>query len=248
MLRGKTCWLIGASEGIGRALALGLAREGVTLALSARQADKLAQLQSELKGSGHLSVPVDASDASAVANAYGQIKTQIGVPDMVIYNAGIYEPMPIAAWDLPTIERTMSVNLMGAFYTVDALRADFLARHSGRLVMVSSVAAYRGLPKSMAYGASKAALTNLTESLRIELQPHGITVQLVSPGFVKTRLTAKNNFPMPFAVTPEEAATRIVNGIARDVYEIHFPRRFSFFMKLLRILPNRLFFFLANKL
>ena len=247
-LQGATFWLIGASEGIGRALALELAARGVRLAVTARNYERIASLVTELKGENHIALAADVTDGTSLAAAYQQMLAHFGSCDGVIFNAGVYTPMTVRQWNLAKAQTTMNINFNGALHMLDAVLPDFLVKQSGRLVLVSSVAAYRGLPKSLAYGASKAALTNLAESLRIELEDKGITVQLVSPGFVKTRLTAQNDFPMPFAITAEDAATRIANGIASDRYEIHFPKRFSVFMKLLRVLPNRIFFTLARAL
>jgi short-subunit dehydrogenase len=247
-LQGATFWLIGASEGIGRALALELATRGARLAVTARNHERIASLVTELQGENHIALAADVTDPASLAQRYQQVRAYFGACDAVIFNAGVYTPMTVGQWNLAQAQSTMNINFNGALHMLDAVLPDFLAKQAGRLVLVSSVAAYRGLPKSLAYGASKAALTNLAESLRIELECKGIKVQLVSPGFVKTRLTAQNDFPMPFAISAEDAAKRIANGIANDNYEIHFPKRFSLFMKLLRVLPNRIFFTLARAL
>jgi len=241
-LRGAKIWLIGASEGIGRALAIALAAEGATVGISARQQARLDSLIPEMSGSGHSVAVVAVTSLESVQQAYRHIHGALGGCDVILYNAGIYTPMRAASWNLQLSEATLQVNFGGAMRVLDTVLPDLLARQQGRLIFVSSVAAYRGLPNSMAYGASKAALTNLTESLRIELQPQGIAVQLISPGFVKTRLTDANDFPMPFVISAESAAKRIIAGIKDDRPEIHFPKRFSLFMKLLRILPNQLFY------
>lgn len=247
-LRGAQFWLVGASEGIGRALAIALAAKGATLAISARQQDRLDSLLGEMAGSGHIAVAADVTNAQSLREAYAKILAALPGCHHIIFNAGTYTAMKISQWDLATCERTMEVNVGGALKLLDVVLPQLRSKKQGRLVMVSSVAAYRGLPKSLAYGASKAALTNLTESLRIELEPENVTVQLVSPGFVKTRLTAQNDFSMPLAITAARAAEHIVRGIEADAYEIHFPRGFTWFMKLLRILPNPLFFALTRRL
>jgi short-subunit dehydrogenase len=246
-MQGQTIWLVGASEGIGRALAVELASRGARVVISARNVARLQEVLTELPGQGHHAVAVDVTDAMSVQQAWQEV-LQYGDCDGVVFNAGIYYSMPIDGWNLQQAEQTMDVNFNGALRITDAVLKYFRARKAGRLMFVSSVAAYRGLPKSLAYGASKAALTNFVESLKLELMADGITVQLVSPGFVKTRLTDQNNFTMPMMVSPEFAAKKIADGMADGRYEIHFPLAFSYFLKLLRVLPNRVFFFLAGKL
>lgn len=241
-------WLVGASEGIGRALALSLASKGAIVAVSARSADKLEALSREADQHTALATVVcDVTSLASIQQAYTTLIQQWGVPDVIIFNAGIYTPSACGEVKLDSALATIDTNLNGMLRLWDVVREDMLARKSGRVIIVSSVAGYRGLPTSYAYGASKAALTNLTETLRIELADKGIVVQLVSPGFVDTRLTQKNDFKMPMMITPQKAADYIIKGIEKDVYEIHFPKRFSFIMKLLRILPNPLFFWIAKK-
>lgn len=241
-------WLVGASEGIGRALALELLKSGASVTVSARSQDKLESLKQEAgEGATLATVVADVTSYDSLKNAYEQIRLQSTVPDVVVFNAGIYKP---AASDVAMLQdalATVDTNLNGALRLWDIVRPDMLARKQGRFILVSSVAAYRGLPTSYAYGASKAGLTNLAETLRMEMASHGITIQLISPGFVDTRLTRQNDFKMPMIITPEKAAIAIVHGLKSDTYEIHFPKRFSLIMKLLRILPNRLFFWIAKR-
>jgi short-subunit dehydrogenase len=245
---GKHIWLIGASEGIGRALAKELAARGAHLHVSARNQKRLDSLLTEMQGEGHSAHAVDVTEPSAMRAGFSAMLKAHSACDIVIYNAGAYTPMPLSKWDLDNCKHTMAVNVNGALHMLDTVLSHFKNKRAGSIVLVSSVAAYRGLPKSMCYGASKAALTNLAECLRIELAPFNVAVQLVSPGFVKTRLTDKNDFPMPLAITPERAAEHMANGIARGHYDIHFPKGFSWFMKLLRVLPTPLYFLLARKL
>lgn len=240
-VQGKHIWLIGASTGIGEALATKLSERGAKLALSARSKDKLGELNQRLGGS-HQVLPLDVTDTASVhdaANAQAQI-------DIMIFNAGVYTPMTVDDFDLQTCLSTIDVNLNGAFRLLDAMLPALREGRCKHLVMVSSVAAYRGMLHSMAYGASKAALTNLVETLRVELAPRGVKVQLVSPGFVKTPLTDKNHFNMPLMITPQRAADHIARGIESNDYEIHFPKGFTLLLKLLRILPSRVYFWLVK--
>lgn len=240
-VQGKYIWLIGASTGIGEALAKKLASQGAILALSARSKDKLDTLNQSL-GGVHRVLPLDVANSQSMydaANAQPQI-------DIIIFNAGTYTPMTVDDFDLQTCLNTIDVNLNGAFRLLDAVLPMLRDGRCKHLVMVSSVAAYRGMLHSMAYGASKAALTNLVETLRVELAPRGVKIQLVSPGFVKTPLTDRNHFKMPMMISPERAAEHIARGIDSDDYEIHFPKGFTLFLKLLRILPSRLYFWLVK--
>jgi short-subunit dehydrogenase len=191
-------------------------------------------------------VPFDVADIKAMQKAYKTITKVVGVPSCIVHAAGVYSPMHARDLQLDKALQTLDVNLASALKLLSLVLPDLRARRSGHLVFVSSVAGYVGLPNSMAYGASKAGLSNLAESLRIELAPENIKVQLVSPGFVKTRLTKQNDFTMPFLMEVEDAAARIVKGMKSSAFEIHFPRRFSYFMKLLRILPRPIFFWVMK--
>ena len=225
-----------------------LAQRGAHIHATARNAERLNSLVGELRGGGHYCRPADVTDAEAMKRCFSEVLSVSPECNIVVFNAGTYTPMPIDEWDMETCKHTMQVNFEGMLHTLDAVLPHLKQQRAGHLVIVSSVAAYRGLPKSMAYGASKAALTNLTESLRIELAPYNITVQLVSPGFVKTRLTEKNNFSMPMAISADKAAEHIADGMQRGNYDIHFPKKFSWFMKLIRVLPNPVYFWLARYL
>lgn len=240
-------WIVGASEGIGQALARSLVKNGAIVSISARNASKLEALAAEHDKGIMNPIVADVTNIASILAAYEHIKASTGIPDIVIFNAGMYVPSPSATADLQTALTTIDTNMNGMLRLWDCIRGDMLARKRGRLVVVSSVAAYRGLPNSYAYGASKAGLTNLVESMRMELASCNINIQLVSPGFVDTRLTQQNDFKMPMMITAEKAALYIVEGIIRDDYEIHFPKRFSYLMKLLRILPNGVFFWFAKR-
>lgn len=243
--RGKRVWLIGASTGIGAALARALAARGARLVLSARGIDRLGALVADLQGA--ISLPLDVSDASAMLPAAQDAARLLGGLDVVIFNAGTYQPL--RAWELSpaSIRATLSVNLLGVMDGVAAVLPGLLAAGQGHLVIVGSVAGYRGLPKAAVYGPSKAALINFAESIYMDLAPRGIGVTLVNPGFVATPLTAQNDFKMPALISAEEAAREILAGLARGRFEIHFPRRFSAFLKLLRLLPARAYFALVSR-
>ena len=228
----KRIWIVGASAGIGRALAHELARRGARLVLSARSEDALRALAGEL-GQGEV-IACDLADAHSLASARDCILAQ-GPLDAMISTAALYDPGRVTGIDREAARRLIEVNLLGTLAFAQA--APGLLRDRGQLVLFGSVAGYVGLPKGQIYSATKAAVINLAETLRVEYAP-GIDVRLVSPGFVETRLTARNDFDMPFLMTPGDAARRIADGLAGRRFEIHFPRRLSLPLKLLRALPH----------
>lgn len=236
----KRIWLIGASEGIGAALAQQLAEEGHQLVLSARNADRLQQVHASLAGEGHAVQVLDVSSLASLQEAWRGLSAS--PPDMVIYNAGTYTPMDAQHFDLPAVESMLDINLHGVVRMLSVVLPTYLQQRAGHLVLVGSVAGYRGLPSAMGYGASKAGVKHLAENLRADLKGSGIRVQLVSPGFVKTRLTDKNDFRMPCMITPQQAARAICRGLNRNAFEIHFPKRFTYILKLLQMLPAWLYF------
>lgn len=248
LLKDKIIWLVGASEGIGYALLKQLHQQGARIVLTARNERRLNDIAQELGNKNLLVATADVMQLDTLQSAYTAIISQWGVPDIVIYNAGVYTPMPLEQWSLDQAIVTMDVNTLGAMRLVDVVLPDMKKNQVGHIVMVSSVAAYRGLPDSAAYGASKAALSNFTEYLKIEGSKYHIKVQLVSPGFVKTRLTEQNNFSMPAMISAEQAAQRILSGLHQGQYEIHFPKRFTFVFKLLRILPHSVYFWMVQKI
>lgn len=237
-----TIWLIGASEGIGRALAIAMAEKGAHVAVSARNEERLKSLVSELKGLNHLSVPVDVTSDASLESAFQSILKQWKRLDMVIYNAGIYIPSNGASFDFADAATTVDTNLLGVFRMLSKIVPFFKTRSQGRIAFVASVAGYRGLPGSYAYGASKAALNNLAETLKLDLWDSKIHVHVINPGFVKTRLTDKNSFPMPCMISPEKAASAIISGLEKEHFAIDFPKRFTLLLKALRILPLHLYF------
>lgn len=240
----KVVWITGASSGIARALALRLANTGHRVAASARRADQLSKLGEGARaapGSIH-PFPLDVTDRSAVSAAVAAIERNLGPIDVAVLAAGTHQPVAAEAFKAEDLGRLVDINVMGVANCLEPLIQAMVARRQGRIALVSSVAGYRGLPTSAYYGATKAALINLAEALKFDLDRHGVTTQLVDPGFVKTPLTDKNQFTMPFLVSPEEAARRIAQGLASTSFEITFPRRFTFMLKLLRCLPYRLYF------
>ncbi len=237
--RGQRVWLVGASTGIGQALARSLHALGATVIVSARKADALEAFAQQHPGS--LALPLDVTDAQAVqAAAQGLLAT--GPLDLVCYCAGHYHAMRATAIDLPELLRHHEVNTVGALHVLEAVLPALIARRQGHISLVSSVAGFRGLPQSLAYGPTKAALINLAETLYLDLQSLGLGVSVINPGFVQTPLTAQNAFHMPALITPEEAAQAIVQGWSRGEFDIHFPKRFTRVMKLLRLLPYGLYF------
>jgi short-subunit dehydrogenase len=241
---GKTVWIVGASSGIGRATAAELHDLGARVVVSARKAQDLDDFVLAYPGS--LALPLDATDAQAVAAAAAQLLLQ-GPLDCVMYCAGHYQAMRADALDVPDMLRHVEVNYFGALYVMDAVLPAFIARGIGHLSLVGSVAGYQGLPNSLAYGPTKAALINLAETLYLDLRDKGIGVSIVNPGFVQTTLTAGNAFTMPALLTPAQAATAIVQGWSRGAFEIHFPKRFTLWMQAMRMLPYRAYFNLVSR-
>ena len=241
--RGKTVWLIGASTGIGQATATALHAQGAKVVVSAR---KIQQLQAFVaKHPGSMALPLDATDRAAFQVAATSVLSA-GKLDCMVYCAGHYHAMRADAMDTDDMLRHMQVNYTGALYALESVLPAMLKRGAGHISLVGSVAGYRGLPNSLAYGPTKAALINLAETLYLDLHPKGLGVSIVNPGFVETPLTAANKFAMPALLTPDQAASAMLRGWAQGDFEIHFPKRFTYGMKALQLLPNRLFFQLAK--
>jgi len=188
-----------------------------------------------------LPVPVDVTDLASMMQAAARVESELGAIDLAIFNAGIWEQVNVAAWDSELFRRHFDTNLMGLVHGVEAVLPGMRRRRAGTIAGMASVAGYRGIPRSEAYGATKAAEINMLEALRIDLRPLGITVQTVCPGFVRTDLTAKNTFPMPFMLEPDDAARRICRGIEKEKAEIVFPFPMMVAMKALRFVPVRLY-------
>ena len=238
--RGRVVWIVGASSGIGLATAVQLHARGAKVVVSARNAQALDTFVANHPGS--LALPLDVADLAAVAAALQGLLALHGKLDLAMYCAGHYKPMRVSEFDLAEMQRHVQVNYVGALNLLDAVLKPLIAQGHGHISLVSSVAGYRGLPKAMAYGPTKAALQQLAETLYLDLHPLGIGVSVINPGFVATPLTAANTFTMPALITPEQAATHILRGWARGRFDIHFPKRFTVWLKLLRLLPYGLYF------
>lgn len=244
--KGEIIWIIGASSGIGHALALELAAAGATLLLSARRKDELEKLRAQI-GEHHTIYPLDIADTDLTVRTAQAIRAANTRIDRVILMSAIYTPMTLDSLDMLATKGMIEINLIGYFNVVHAVLPLLKAQKSGQIVLCGSVAGYVGLPGGQPYSATKAAVMSLAESLRAECEKP-IDVKLISPGFVRTPLTDKNNFPMPMMITPEVAAKAIVKGLSRRAFEIHFPKRFTLFLKCLRMLPDSLKFYITRQL
>lgn len=236
---GKTVWLIGASSGIGQATAHALHELGANVVVSARSSAALDNFASTHPGAR--AMVLDAADPAAVKTAAQSLLAQ-GPLDLMMYCAGYYKELRATGFNLGEMLRHQQVNYLGALYAIDAVLPAMLQRGNGHVSLVGSVAGYRGLPQSLAYGPTKAALINLAETLYLDLHASGVGVSLVNPGFVETPLTAGNKFSMPALISPAQAAAEILLGWASGQFEIHFPKRFTLWMKTLRVLPYALYF------
>jgi short-subunit dehydrogenase len=247
---GKRVWLTGASSGIGEALALELARRGAHLALTARRGDLLSQLCGEIQRQGGTAqpYPADVCDEATLRQTVASIETQLGPIDMVIANAGTHTPSDPVNFNGAEYKNIMNLNFGGTINTVEAVLPKMLARGAGRVVAVASLAGMRGLPTAAAYGASKAAMINFFESARFHVRRKGIGVTIVNPGFVKTPLTDKNEFRMPFLIDSPRAARIIADGLERERNEISFPFPFNWIVKSGRFLPHPLYQWLVDKM
>ena len=238
----RRVWLVGASTGIGAAMARELAARGATLALSARSADKLQGLGI----AGALVLPCDATEAASLTGVRQALLAAWGGIDLVIYLAGDYVPMRAQTFDLVRAEQVMAVNFSGAMRLAATVLPDLQA--GGGIAFVASVAGYRGLPQALCYGPGKAALIHFAVCLHLDLEGRGIGVWVINPGFVRTRLTDRNTFAMPALLTPEQAAVASLEGFRSGQFEIHFPKRFTRVLKLLSLLPYRWYFPLVRRL
>lgn len=241
-----TAWITGASDGMGRELALLMARRGIKTYITARRADKLEALAQQSENL--VPLPGDVSDADSMRRALETVQAQSGLPDLVVLNAAIYDRGPTHRVDLEMTHRHFAINVMGVLNISTPLLPGLLEAGHGHLVIVGSVAGYRGLPISGIYGATKSALISYAESLRAELQDTPVTVQVANPGFMRTAMTAKNDSPMPFIISPEEAANRLWRGICSGKFEITFPKRAAYGLKFLRLLPYGLYFRIARRM
>ena len=243
---GKTVWMVGASTGIGRATASRLHASGARVIVSARKAEALEAFVTEHPGA--IALALDSTDRQAVASATTQVMA-LGRLDGMVYCAGHYHAMRADAMDMADLERHVDVNYLGALRLLDAVLPHMLRTTQGGafVSLVGSVAGYRGLPNSLAYGPTKAALINLAQTLYLDLRGKGVGVSLINPGFVETPLTAQNTFKMPALITPAQAADAILAGWARGQFEIHFPKRFTLWLKAMELLPIGAYFYLVRK-
>ncbi len=242
--QGRSVWLIGASSGIGLVTAKALHAAGARVVVSARNAELLQQFVDAHPGAQ--AVVLDVADTAAIATAARYVQTQQGL-DVVMYCAGYYQAMRAPTYSLPEMLRHLDINYTGALRVLDAVLPELLPQQRGHISFISSVAGFRGLPQSLAYGPTKAALINLAEALYYDVGSHGIGVSLIDPGFVETPLVANNDFPMPALITPEKAAAEILSGWRKGQFHIHFPKRFTRLLLLLRLLPYRWYFALVRR-
>lgn len=242
----RTAWIVGGSTGIGRDITLKLAALGVKVAVSSRSADKLTEL-----AAAHENItayPVDITDVQAVVSTYREISEQFGAIDLALLNAGVWHPMSVGEFDVDRCRQSMEVNHGGITNTLQVLLPDMLAKDSGHIGLVASVAGYRGLPKAIAYAPSKAAVISLAEVLKLELEGTNVDISLINPGFVETPMTSVNEFPMPYIISSDDAAERIIKGLRRRRFEIAFPWQLVWSLKFLRILPYSWYFPLARRM
>jgi short-subunit dehydrogenase len=245
--KGKRVWLIGASSGIGLALARTLIGKGAKVAVSARNAEALHELAAGTRPASVLPLPLDATCIDQLQGALREMIDAWGGIDIALFLQGTHEPVRAWTLDSTVAHRLVETNLLSVLDSLAVVLPQMLRQGSGGIAICSSVAGYRGLPTSLVYGATKAALINLAETLYMDLSPRGIAVWIVNPGFVKTPLTDRNEFRMPALISSEEAAAQIVAGLASGRFEIHFPKRFTRWLKLLRLLPYGLYFRLVRR-
>ncbi|WP_456409841.1 SDR family NAD(P)-dependent oxidoreductase [Oceanithermus sp.] len=233
-VRFRRVWITGGSSGIGRALARHYAQAGAHVAVSSRNAEKLAEVARETGGAAY---PLDVTDSEAVARVVGEVWEKEGPIDLAILNAGAAFKRAGRDDTAENLKKHLDVNLLGVAYALDALRPRMREAGGGTIALVGSLAGYIGLPRTSGYGSSKAALGYYAEALWAELQREKIDLKLVSPGFVKTPIVAANEFPMPFMLEADEAARIIARGLERPAFEVAFPRRLAWPLRLLRALP-----------
>jgi short-subunit dehydrogenase len=241
----KKIWITGASSGIGKALSEKFASEGWKVAISARRKEILDEMANNENISSY---PLDVTNQDQVNNVFTKIISDFGNLDLCVFSSGTYDPKLEQEINIKQNKFVMETNFFGVLYCIKSVEKYFKDKKEGHISIVSSIAAYRGLPNSSGYGPSKAALTNLTESLYFDFKKYNVRISLVSPGFIKTPLTDKNDFPMPFIKSPEFAADKMFKGLTKTkAFEIHFPKTLTLLLKFLRILPYRVYLFLIDK-
>jgi len=243
----RIAWIIGGGSGIGAAVAKRMAAEGWRVAISGRRVEKLEAVAA---ANAHIRpYPLDVTNREAVAATLDQIVRDFGRVDLLLFGAAAWQPMDVGDYDVEKFRTIIDTNLFGVVRIATPLIAQFKKQGGGQFAVIASVAGYFGLPRAGAYSAGKAALINLLETMRTELAPHNIKVRMVAPGFVKSELTDKNDFPMPFLMETDDAAKQIVEGLTHsDRFEIAFPRRMVWLMKTVRALPYPVFFWLTAKM
>ena len=242
----KKIWITGASSGIGKAVAEKFAKEGWKVAVSARRKEILDIMAQD---QNIFSFPLDITNRDQINNVFKNILNEFGDLDLCLFSSGTYEPKDEQSIDPNKIKNVINVNFLGVIDCVKTVEKYFKNQKSGHISIVSSIAGYRGLPNSSGYGPSKAALTNFTESIYFDFKKFGVRVSIISPGFIKTPLTDKNEFSMPFLKTPDYAAEKIFNGLVKsNAFEIHFPKGLTLVLKFLRILPYKLYLVIVDKL
>ncbi|MFO8126263.1 SDR family NAD(P)-dependent oxidoreductase [Yoonia sp.] len=235
--QGKRYWLVGASEGLGREVAFCLSRAGAEVIVSARSEDRLKELVEELPGKASY-ITVDVADRAAVEAA----AEQAGDIDGVVYLAGVYWPMKTQEWDNEKADMMGEVNFLGASRVVGSVIKSMVAKNAGHIVLVGSLSGFRGLPGAIGYCSSKAGMMSLAESMQADLRTSPIEVQLVNPGFIKTRLTEKNDFNMPFIMSPEDAAKEVFEHMNTDAFKKSFPMMFSWVFRLSQFMPDWMYY------
>jgi short-subunit dehydrogenase len=242
----KVIWITGASSGIGKALSIKFAQEGWIVAASARRENLLQELTKE--NQNIYSFPLDVTDMNQCKLVFDNIIKKFKDVEISIFGTGIHDPKSEKEFNLDKIRKIMEVNYFGTMNSINSVYNYYNIKKSGQISIISSVAGYRGLPAAGAYCASKSALTSFAESLHFEMKRKNIRVSLVSPGFIKTPMTDQNEFPMPMIKSPEFAAKEIYTGlIKKKGFEIHFPKAFTFMMKILSMLPSSIYFKIVEK-
>ena len=245
-MNNKVIWITGASSGIGRSLALKFANEGWVVAASARREDLLKELNS-VNQNIH-SFPLDVTNIDQCKTVFKSIIEKFKDVEISVFGTGIHDPRSEKSFNLEKIREITEVNYFGTLNCINAVYDYYKNKESGQISIVSSVAGYRGLPAAGAYCASKSALSSFAESLYFEMKRRSVRVSLVCPGFIKTPMTDKNDFPMPMIKSPEFAADQMYTGLIKKTgFEIHFPKAFTFLMKFLKILPSSIYFKIVEK-
>ena len=240
-------WIIGASSGIGEACTKTFIKAGAKVALSSRRVERLSPLAESAAPEQALVLPLDVTHLEQLSAAYQEILRVWGGLDLLLFVSGVYTPLRADNFEFEIAQQTIDANLLGPMRAVSIVLPNMLKAHAGHIAIVGSVAGYSGLPKALAYGPSKAGIINFCETLYYDLLPQGVSVHMISPGFVATEATAQNDFEMPALISADEAASEILAGLHAGEFDIHFPKRFSGFLKFLRILPYPLYFWIVRR-